>query len=252
MKRKWRLIVGMGIAALLLGMYGVRDAAAGRRAATGALGTQPTSGALPAGPDLVARMQAVLARAGSVHVDSTVSVSIPGSSRTVVRDHVDFSWRDSRVSSHATTRSTSLHTQPATITTDHSTTIIVGHREAYRSERDPWKCGPSTESLKALRALLAGFLHTQAQGARTLGAETIAGVPVWHVVATAHIPFLSATPTDHSIDLYLAQSDAHAIKQTLATTGTGQPIIYITVANVYARYGTSVSTPLPTACTGKS
>lgn len=196
-------------------------------------------------------MQKTLAHAGSAHIDSTLTVSIPNSSRTVVAYRADYSWHDSRVSSHAETRSISPHAQTAT-TTARSTTIIVGSREASRSGTGAWNCGSSKQTLKALGALLLGFLHVQGHGARTLGAETISGVPVWHVVATARIPFLSAAPTDYQIDLYLAQSDAHVIKQALATTGTGQPIIYITVANVYARFGTAVRTSLPASCRGKT
>lgn len=192
-------------------------------------------------------MLGTLQRAGSAHIESTLSVAIPHSAQTVVTHHVDYSWRDSRVSSQGTTRSTSLRPRPMT-TTSHSATIIVGRREASRTAGATWNCGSSRETLKALDALFVSFLHVRESGARTLGAETVDGVAVWHVQATAHIPFLSATPIDQPVDLYLAQSDGHAVEQTLATTGTGQPTIYITVTNHYRDYGIGVRKTLPAAC----
>jgi hypothetical protein len=250
-KRCWIKGLKLVTLALILALYFNGGATNRFRAASAQTASQASSGPLPAGPDLIAKMQDILKHAGSVHIDSTLTVSIPNSSRTLVAQHVDYSWRDSHVSSRATTRSASFHVRPATTTTAHSTTLIVGSREASRSGRDTWSCGSSKETLKTLGALLVSFLHVQGRGARTLGAETIAGMAVWHVRATAHVPFLSGAPTDQQVDLYLAQSDARVIKQTLATTGTGQPTIYITVANRYTGYGTSVRGLLPAACAEK-
>jgi hypothetical protein len=228
---------------------------------------QPTPTALPSAADLVAGMERAQEGKGSVRWTERDTYTTPHASRELDTIHGDISWRDGLLRQLTTTRTTNLRKKPNPTHISTSTDLVAGGILATRTNKQPWDCsaldlssggssGSGSSSTDLGTALLGNARFTETN----LGAETLNGVPVWHLRETMAIPGVTPKGKPGVGDYYVTQADDTPLREIVSLTTTfvfpGEGSSYTRVKVIqhsttnFTAYGETFHVRIPRACRG--
>lgn len=198
---------------------------------------------VPAVTLVVSAAKAGLRQAGSARVlivgtltestarTGTVKISLSGRSDVSSRQH------------HIHTTSTT--TQRSGGAPERDETIDVGRWTADRSDNGPWSCQHAATLNKKLYDLAQ--LVTPLKSPWTIAADTVGGVPVWHVHAR-YDDTINAE-SGHA-DYYFSQSDDTLLQGSvmLKLAEQGAPAISLSFKFTLSHFGERVKVKVPSAC----
>ncbi|MDQ2745147.1 MAG: hypothetical protein M3Z66_23015 [Chloroflexota bacterium] len=204
----------------------------------------------PGARTLLGTAAATTLAAGTYHITSVWTVSVPAKLRSITHSHGDVATQPLEAHLYLDIDTSQLDGETPQPGTQREQQVVVGATVAVGGKGRSWNCAVLQDPGKVLGTLLPGSNSPVRVSYGPVTAGMLGSVPVWRVREFDSVPGGTQRAT---IDYFISQAESTLLRDVITERlALSNVPVTETLTHDYSRYGERIRIKLPLACAGRT